>query len=92
MADLSQASAAIHQIHWYMRGENFVSTHELMDTYRDTVEDQLDEVAERLITIDGAPYSTLDQFAENSAIKSIQVITKKALPTIVAGLSKSSEP
>lgn len=79
VADLSQASAAIHQIHWYMRGENFVSTHELMDTYRDTVEDQLDEVAERLITIDGAPYSTLEQFVENSAIKSIQGDYEKSI-------------
>lgn len=71
VADLSQASAAIHQVHWYIRGYNFVSFHELMDEYRATVEGQLDEIAERLIIIDGAPYSTLEEFVEHTRIASI---------------------
>lgn len=70
-ADLGQASAAIHQIHWYLRGENFKTYHELMDDYRADVEEQLDVVAERLIIIDGSPVSTLEEFAEISNIKSV---------------------
>ena len=70
-ADLSQASAAIHQIHWYLRGKNFKTYHELMDDYRDQVEEQLDEVAERLIIIDGSPVSTLEEFAEKTNIESV---------------------
>lgn len=70
-ADLSQASTAIHQIHWYLRGENFKIDHELMDDYRDQIEDQLDEVAERLIIIDGSPVSTLEEFVEKTNIKSV---------------------
>lgn len=71
-ADLSQASAAIHQIHWYLRGFGFKSYHELMDEYRGQVEDQLDAVAERLIIIDGSPVSTLEEFAANTRIDSIE--------------------
>lgn len=70
-ADLSQASAAIHQIHWFMRGKNFKHYHELMDDYRAQIEDQLDEVAERLIIIDGTPVSTLEEFAEKTRIESV---------------------
>lgn len=70
-ADLSQASTAIHQIHWYLRGKNFKTYHELMDEYREQIEDQLDEVAERLIIIDGSPVSTLEEFVENTNIDSI---------------------
>ena len=70
-ADLSQASAAIHQIHWYLRGKDFKNYHELMDEYRADVEGQLDEVAERLIIIDGSPVSTLEEFAEKTNIKSV---------------------
>ncbi|MGO1356821.1 Dps family protein [Alkalibacterium gilvum] len=70
-ADLSQASAAIHQIHWYLRGDDFKRYHELMDDFREDVEEQLDEVAERLIIIDGSPVSTLEEFAEKSTIDSI---------------------
>lgn len=73
VADLSQASAAIHQIHWYLRGAHFITWHERMDDYRESIESQLDEVAERLIIIDGSPYSTLEEFANYSKIKSIAV-------------------
>jgi len=68
VADLSQLSALIHQIHWYMRGPGFLSLHPKMDEYRDAIEGQLDEISERLITIDGAPFSTLTEFASNSKI------------------------
>lgn len=68
-ADLSQMSAIIHQTHWYMRGENFLSLHPLMDSYRDDIEKQLDEIAERLITLDGSPYSTLQEFAEHTKLQ-----------------------
>lgn len=71
VADLSQMAAVIHQTHWYMRGPEFLFLHPLMDEYQDEINDQLDEVAERLIVIDGAPYSTLEEFAEHSGIQSI---------------------
>lgn len=71
VADLSQASAAIHQVHWYLRCNHFVDMHELMDEYRAVVEAQLDVVAERLITIDGAPVSTLEEFTKTTTIPSI---------------------
>lgn len=69
VADLSQMSMVIHQTHWYMRGASFLTLHPLMDTFMDDVNDQLDEVSERLITLDGAPYSTLKEMAENTKIK-----------------------
>lgn len=71
VADLSQMAAIIHQTHWYMRGPEFLFLHPLMDEYMDEINDQLDEVSERLIAIDGAPYSTLEEFAEHSGIKSV---------------------
>ncbi|MDR0299321.1 MAG: DNA starvation/stationary phase protection protein [Streptococcaceae bacterium] len=69
VADLSAMSALIHQIHWYMRGEDFLHLHPQMDEYRDAIEGQLDEISERLITLGGAPWSTLTEFSENSKIK-----------------------
>lgn len=69
VADLSQMSMVIHQTHWYMRGAGFLTLHPLMDTFMDDINDQLDEVSERLITLDGAPYSTLKEMAENTKIK-----------------------
>lgn len=80
VADLSQMSAAIHQVHWYMRGRGFMHLHPLMDDLRDEVEEQLDEVAERLIAIDGSPYSTLEEFAEHSKLPSASGEWGKTIP------------
>lgn len=69
VADLSQFSVVIHQTHWYMRGSEFLTLHPKMDEYMDQINDQLDVVSERLITLDGAPYSTLQEFADHTGIE-----------------------
>ena len=69
VADFSQMSANIHQVHWYMRGQGFLTLHPLLDTFKADVDEQLDDCAERLITLDGSPYSTLEEFYTNSKIK-----------------------
>ena len=68
VADLVQFSTIIHQTHWYMRGTRFLTLHPRMDEYMDEIDAQLDEVAERLITIGGAPYSTLKEFSDNTKL------------------------
>ncbi|MDR2464845.1 MAG: DNA starvation/stationary phase protection protein [Streptococcaceae bacterium] len=69
VADLSTLSALIHQIHWYLRGPGFLKLHPKMDVYMDDVNEQLDEISERLITLDGTPVSTLREFADKSKIE-----------------------
>lgn len=69
VADLSQFSVVIHQTHWYMRGPEFLTLHPLMDDYMDEINDQLDVISERLIALDGSPYSTLKEFAEHTGIE-----------------------
>ena len=59
VADLSQMSMIIHQTHWYMRGPNFLKLHPLMDEFMEEIDSQLDVISERLIALDGSPYSTL---------------------------------
>lgn len=51
VADLSQFSVVIHQTHWYMRGPEFLTLHPQMDEYMDQINEQLDVVSERLITL-----------------------------------------
>lgn len=69
VADLVQGHTVLHQIHWYMRGEGFLFYHPKLDKYMDILSEQLDTVSERLITIDGSPYSTLKEFAEHTKIE-----------------------
>ncbi|NVY96069.1 DNA starvation/stationary phase protection protein [Lactobacillus sp. DCY120] len=68
IADLTQLHTNLHQIHWYMRGEQFFRLHPLMDDYMDQVSEQIDEIAERLIALGGSPYATTHEFLENSGL------------------------
>ncbi|OFI47849.1 DNA starvation/stationary phase protection protein [Floricoccus tropicus] len=69
VADLSKASALVHQVHWYMRGPGFMKLHPKMDELMDQLNGALDELSERLITIGGSPVSTLKEFDELSKIE-----------------------
>lgn len=79
VADLSKASALVHQIHWYMRGAGFLYLHLKMDELKDQLDEHLDEFAERLITIGGSPFSTLAEFDENSKIKMTSATWDKSI-------------
>lgn len=68
VADLVQAHTVIHQIHWYMRGEGFLFYHPKLDSFMDDILEQLDVVSERIITIDGSPFSTLKEFSDHTRI------------------------
>lgn len=69
VADLYVAHIALHQVHWYMRGVGFLTWHPKMDEYMDSLDGYLDEISERLITLGGAPYSSLTEFLQHSEIE-----------------------
>ena len=69
VSDLYTARIALHQVHWYMRGAGFMVWHPKMDEYMDTIDETMDEVSERLITLGGKPYSTLTEFIQHSKIE-----------------------
>lgn len=68
VADLSQLHMVVHQHHWYMRGNRFLTLHPYLDEVMDELDSQLDFVAERLVTLDGSPVSTLSEIAEKTKI------------------------
>ncbi len=45
----------------------------------DQINEQLDVVSERLITLDGSPFSTLREFAENTKKLKMKLVTGTAL-------------
>ena len=71
VADLSVAHSIFHQVHWYMRGRGFMVWHPKMDEYMDELDGYLDEMSERLITLGGAPFSTLVEFSQNSRLTEV---------------------
>lgn len=68
IADISQLETNIQQIHWYMRGSEFFRLHPQMDSYNEDLDEQLDEIAERLIALGGTPYATTHEFIEHTGL------------------------
>lgn len=89
VADLSQFSVVIHQTHWYMRGPEFLALHPLMDEFMDELNGQLDVISERLITLDGAPYSTLQEFIDHTKIADEVGTYERTIPERMAVLVKN---
>jgi len=76
----------LHQYHWYVKGNHFFTLHEKFEEFYDEVNEHFDEFAERLLTIGGKPYSTLQEFIEHSIIKESPYTTEMTQDEMVKSL------
>lgn len=76
-ANLGVLYIKLHQHHFYVKGRNFHQLHALFEENYDTVHDQFDEVAERLLMLGGKPVSTLGEFLNLTTIKEAPYTVEK---------------
>ncbi|MDR2982579.1 MAG: DNA starvation/stationary phase protection protein Dps [Puniceicoccales bacterium] len=69
LADLSDLYSQAKQAHWNVRGKTFYSQHLLFDQVADSVEEFLDEIAERVVQLGGVAQGTVRQAAARSSLK-----------------------
>ncbi|MFM9326853.1 Dps family protein [Paenibacillus mesotrionivorans] len=58
-----------HHYHWYLTGESFFTLHEKFEQLYNEAALNLDELAERMLALDGAPASTLKECLSLATIK-----------------------
>lgn len=78
---LSSLEVFYHKLqsyHWYVKGSAFFTVHAQLESYYDEVSEEIDEVAETLLMIGGAPASTLKEFLELSKISEPEGVYVKA--------------
>ena len=68
LADAIDLGAQTKHAHWNVKGPHFIALHELFDKVAETVEDQIDEIAERITSLGGTAYGTIKSAAKASSL------------------------
>lgn len=75
--------------HWNVKGNKFFELHLKFEEYYDDAVIKIDEIAERILTLQGVPLHTFESYVKQSEIKSVQQdkVDARILPTVVNNFS-----
>src|SRR5262245_37397961 len=68
LADAIDLQTQMKQAHWNVKGPNFIALHELFDKINEDVEDYVDTIAERAVTLGGVAFGTARTVAQRSQL------------------------
>ncbi len=74
VANFNVLYTKLHNYHWYVKGPNFFTLHEKFQELYEEVTLQMDELAERLLALQGKPVATM---AETLSIATVKEATGK---------------
>lgn len=58
----------LHNYHWYVKGPNFFALHAKLEELYNEADTNIDELAERILALDGSPIATLKEALELASI------------------------
>ena len=81
LCDLNVFYRKLQNYHWNIKGTSFFVIHSKLEEYYDDINDQIDEIAEHILSIGGQPLGKLEDYLKSSKIlaSSNQKITKDAV-------------
>lgn len=82
LSDLEVMIVKLQNYHWYVTGKGFFITHEKLEEYYEEMREQIDEIAEHILSKGYEPLATMKDFlqnteiqeAKNEKIKSLEII------------------
>lgn len=68
LADVQVLYVKLHNYHWNIQGPHFWGIHNVTEEYYDYLAKQYDDIAERLLQLDGKPLTTMKSYLDTSKI------------------------
>lgn len=68
LADAIDLQSQAKQAHWNLKGPNFIALHELFDKIAEDAEENVDEIAERVVQLGGVAEGTVREAAKRSSL------------------------
>ena len=69
LSNLNVFYRKLQSYHWNIKGEDFFNTHTKLEEMYDDINEQIDEIAEHILIIDGEPLGTMQDYLEITQIK-----------------------
>ncbi len=69
LADAIDLGTQVKHAHWNVKGPSFIALHELFDQIAETIEDQIDTIAERVTALGGTARGTLTAVSRATSLK-----------------------
>ncbi|MCM3002890.1 Dps family protein [Priestia koreensis] len=76
----------LHNYHWYVKGEQFFTLHEKFEEFYTAAGTYIDDLAERLLALEGKPVATMKEALELSSIE--EAMGNENATDMVASLTK----
>jgi len=90
LANLNVLYRKVQNYHWNIVGTGFFAVHEKLEEYYDAINEQIDDVAERILSIGGRPLGTLKDYLQITTIKEAEN-KEISIPEAVADVKKEFE-
>ena len=72
LADVQVLYVKLHNYHWNIQGHFFHGIHTMTEGYYEHLAEQYDEIAERILQINGKPLTTMKSYLEKTGIEEVE--------------------
>lgn len=81
LSDLNVFYRKLQNYHWNIKGIDFFIIHEKLEQYYNSVNEQIDEIAEHILTLGGQPLGTMKDYLNKTTIEEAK--NEKVISTFV---------
>ena len=94
LSDLNVFYRKLQNYHWNVKGHDFFTIHAKLEEYYNEVNEQIDEIAEHILILNGQPQGTMKEYINTSDIeeaKNEKITSQEIFTEVIKDLEKLLE-